>query len=43
MATTATRRVLKFDSLDQVMADVDQLMTGHTTVGKWTLGLSAIT
>ncbi len=38
MAKTVERRELKFDSLDQVMADVDRLMSGHHTVGKWTLG-----
>ena len=32
------RRRLTFASLDQVMPDVDRLLHGHTTVGKWTLG-----
>jgi Protein of unknown function (DUF1569) len=34
----ATRRELKFDNLDQVMPEVDRLVRGYTTVGKWTLG-----
>lgn len=37
-ATTAQRRTLKFDSLDDVMPDVERLLAGHVTVGKWTLG-----
>jgi hypothetical protein len=32
------RRPLTFDSLDQVMPDVDQLLQGHTTIGNWSLG-----
>ncbi len=32
------RRPLDFASLDDVMPDVESLMTGHATVGKWTLG-----
>jgi hypothetical protein len=35
---TATRRALRFASLDQVMPDVDRLLAGHTTVGRWSLG-----
>src|SRR4051812_5485418 len=34
----ANRRPLKFDSLDQVMPEVDQLLEeGHTLGGNWTL------
>ena len=33
----AKRRTLKFDSLDQVMPDVDWLLEGHTLGGNWTL------
>jgi Protein of unknown function (DUF1569) len=32
------RRPLAFASLDRVMPDVDRLLLGHRTVGKWTLG-----
>src|SRR5262249_6545128 len=32
------RRDLRFDSLDDVMHDVDQLLPGHVTVGRWSLG-----
>lgn len=35
---TPGRRVLRFESLDQVMPDVDRLLQGHQTVGNWTLG-----
>jgi hypothetical protein len=38
MTTTAGRRVLVFARLDEVMPDVDRLLQGHTTVGRWTLG-----
>jgi hypothetical protein len=34
----AIRRRLSFHSLDQVMPDVEQLLVGHTTVGRWSLG-----
>jgi hypothetical protein len=34
----ARRRSLTFASLDEVMPDVDRLLRGHTTVGKWSLG-----
>src|SRR4051794_1375320 len=34
----ASRRALRFASLDQVMPDVDRLLEGHTTVGRWSLG-----
>ena len=33
----ARRRALKFDSLDQVMPEVDRLLQGHTLGGHWTL------
>ncbi len=32
------RRPLDFDRIDAVMPDVDRLLEGHTTAGKWTLG-----
>jgi hypothetical protein len=32
------RRPLKFETLGEVMPDVDRLLEGHTTVGNWTLG-----
>jgi Protein of unknown function (DUF1569) len=35
---TPGRRSLSFASLDQVMPDVDRLLLGHTTLGKWSLG-----
>ena len=38
MPTTAGRRTLTFATLDDVMPDVDRLLLGHSTVGKWTLG-----
>jgi len=34
----AERRTLTFDGLDGVMAEVDQLVVGHETAGRWTLG-----
>ena len=34
----ATRRKLSFASLDDVMPDVERLLLGHTTVGRWSLG-----
>ena len=34
----AARRKLTFDSLDQVMPDVDRLLLEHVTVGDWSLG-----
>ena len=37
MLRTAARRALDFTSLDQVLPDVDRLLAGHTTVGKWDL------
>ena len=33
------RRPLDFDRIDAVMADVDRLLEGHTTSGRWTLGM----
>lgn len=34
----AARRPLRFDRLDRVMPDVDRLLEGHETVGRWSLG-----
>jgi hypothetical protein len=34
---TQGRRTLRFNSLDEVMADVDLLLRGNSTVGNWTL------
>jgi hypothetical protein len=34
---TPGRRALRFESLDDVMPDVERLLEGHTTVGNWTL------
>ncbi len=33
----AGRRDLNFPTLDAVMADVDRLLEGHSTIGNWTL------
>jgi Protein of unknown function (DUF1569) len=38
MATTAGRRALTFARLDEIMPDVDRLLRGYTTVGRWSLG-----
>jgi hypothetical protein len=38
MATTAGRRALTFARLDEIMPDVDRLLQGYTTVGRWSLG-----
>jgi hypothetical protein len=35
---TVARRSLTFASLEEVMPDVERLLLGHTTVGKWSLG-----
>jgi hypothetical protein len=35
---TAARRSLKFATLDDVMPEVDRLLAGCSTVGKWSLG-----
>ena len=32
------RRILDFARLDEVMPDVERLLAGHRTVGRWTLG-----
>ncbi len=32
------RRRLSFDSIDCIMPEVDRLIVGHVTVGRWTLG-----
>jgi len=34
----AERRALNFSSLDEVMPEVDRLLEGHTTTGRWSLG-----
>ncbi len=34
----AGRRDLSFDRLDDVMPEVDRLLSGHTRAGSWTLG-----
>ena len=34
----AERRALSFSSLDEVMPEVDRLLEGHTTTGRWSLG-----
>jgi hypothetical protein len=34
---TPGRRTLRFENLDDIMADVERLMDGHTTVGTWSL------
>jgi hypothetical protein len=31
------RRCLAFDRIEAIMPDVDRLIIGHTTVGRWTL------
>lgn len=35
---TAERRPLHFAGLAEVMPEVDRLLAGHTTVGRWSLG-----
>ncbi|MGE5755043.1 MAG: DUF1569 domain-containing protein [Planctomycetaceae bacterium] len=35
----AERRTLTFARLDQVMPDVDRLLEGHETAGRWSLGM----
>ncbi len=34
---TPARRTLRFADLDEVMPDVERLLQGHTTVGRWSL------
>ena len=34
---TPGRRTLRYQSLDEIMPDVERLLEGHTTVGNWTL------
>ena len=34
---TLTRRTLRYESFDDVMPDVERLLQGHSTVGRWTL------
>jgi hypothetical protein len=35
---TEGRRSLHFASFDEIMPDVERLLTGHRTVGRWSLG-----
>jgi len=35
---TPGRRVLTYSTVDDIMPDVDRLLLGHHTVGKWSLG-----
>jgi len=37
-ASMANRRDLSFARLDEIMPEVDRLLTGHATVGQWSLG-----
>jgi len=34
---TPGRRTLRYNSLDDIMPDVERLLAGHTTVGNWSL------
>ena len=34
---TPGRRTLRYDSLDDIMPDVERLLAGHKTVGNWSL------
>jgi hypothetical protein len=34
---TSGRRTLRYNSFDEVMPDVERLLEGHTTVGRWSL------
>ena len=34
---TPERRALRFDSIDDVMPEVERLLEGHSTVGNWSL------
>jgi hypothetical protein len=34
---TPGRRTIRYESLDEVMPDVERLLEGHTTVGAWSL------
>ena len=34
---TSGRRTLRFNSLDEVIPDVERLLEGHSTVGNWSL------
>jgi hypothetical protein len=34
---TYGRRTLRYESFEEVMPDVERLLAGHTTVGRWTL------
>ena len=39
---TEGRRELSFNSLDEVMPDVERLLEGHSTVGHWSLAREAL-
>jgi len=34
---TPERRTISYGSLDEIMPDVERLLAGHSTVGKWSL------
>jgi hypothetical protein len=34
---TTGRRTLRYENLDEIMADVDHLRSGHQTIGNWSL------
>jgi hypothetical protein len=34
---TSGRRVLRYQGFDEVMPDVERLLAGHDTIGKWSL------
>jgi hypothetical protein len=34
---TEGRRALRYNSLDEIMPDVERLLEGHTTIGNWSL------
>lgn len=35
---TPGRRTLRYDNLDEIMPDVERLLKGYTTVGRWSVG-----
>jgi hypothetical protein len=35
---TPGRRTLRYNSLDEIMPDVERLLDGHSTVGHWSVG-----
>lgn len=38
---TPGRRTLRYDSLDEIIPDVERLLDGHSTVGHWSVGQMA--